>query len=83
MNEETQLETDNYKAVRFYSEANTPKIVKLVMKFSGGTIKKQKHAEYMLLGFIVFATVVSFYLFINTVRPPSPPADKIIWVAGP
>ncbi len=35
----------------------------VVMRLSGGIIKKQKHAEYILLGFAVLAIGVSFYLF--------------------
>jgi len=40
-----------------------PKMVQLVMKYSGGAIKEQKTAEYVLLGFVVLAIGVSLYLF--------------------
>ena len=52
-----------YGAVKYYSETNTPKVVKLVMKFSGGMIKNEKQAEYALLVFVILAMAVSFYLF--------------------
>ena len=52
-----------YGAVKYYSETETPKVVKLAMKFSGGMIKNEKQAEYALLGFVVIAMAVSFYLF--------------------
>ena len=38
-----------------------PKMVQLVMKWSG--FKEQKQAEYVLLGFVVVAIGVSLYLF--------------------
>ena len=52
------FETD--KAEKFYSETETPKVVKLVMKWSG--VKEQKQAEYVLLVFIVLAIAVSLFL---------------------
>ncbi|MEK7104950.1 MAG: hypothetical protein AAB868_02835 [Patescibacteria group bacterium] len=48
----------NYKVPEF-----TPKMVQWVMKISGGAIKEQKQAEYMLFGFVVVAIIVSLFLF--------------------
>ncbi|MEK7081213.1 MAG: hypothetical protein AAB902_02395 [Patescibacteria group bacterium] len=42
--------------------SNVPKIVQLVMKCSGGAIKQEKQAEYVLLGFVVVAIIVSLFL---------------------
>lgn len=53
----------SYQAVKFYKESTTPKIVELVIKWSGGAIKEQKQAEYFLLGFIVVSILISLYLF--------------------
>ncbi len=41
----------------------TPRMVKLVMKLSGGAIKEQRQAEYVLLGVAALAILVSLYLF--------------------
>ena len=54
---------ESYKAVKFYNETDTPKIVKLVMKLSGGAIREQKIAEYVLFGFVLVAIFVSLFLF--------------------
>lgn len=51
----------SYQAVKFYNETDTPKIVKLAMKWTG--VKEQKQAEYVLLAFIIIAMLISFYLF--------------------
>jgi hypothetical protein len=52
---------ESYKAIKFYNETDTPKMVQLVMKYSG--VKEQKQAEYILLGFVVLAIGISLFLF--------------------
>jgi hypothetical protein len=46
-----------------YQEPETSKMVKLIMKLSGGAIKDERQAEYMLLGFSVLAIIISLFLF--------------------
>lgn len=43
--------------------SDVPKVVKLVMKLSGGAIKEEQQAEYVILGFVVVAILLSIYLF--------------------
>lgn len=65
-------------------DSELPKMVRLVMKLSGGAIKKQRQAEYVLLGFVFITIVISLFLFFSVTKRPFPlPADKVIWVAGP
>jgi hypothetical protein len=45
--------------------SEVPKIVELVIKYSGGTIKGQRQAEYILLGFVVLAIITSLFLFFS------------------
>ena len=59
--EEKSATEQSYKAVKFYNQTDTPKIVKLAMKLSGA--KEQKQAEYILLGFVIIAIGVSLFLF--------------------
>ncbi|KKT29664.1 MAG: hypothetical protein UW15_C0008G0030 [Parcubacteria group bacterium GW2011_GWC1_44_10] len=40
----------------------TPKIVGWVIKYSGGAIKDEKQANYVLIGFVAVAIVVSLFL---------------------
>ena len=40
----------------------TPKIVQLVIKYSGGAVKDENQANYFLIGFVVLAIVVSLFL---------------------
>ena len=67
---EAQPVTESYKAVKFYNETDTPKIVQLVMKWSGA--KEQKQAEYILLGFVIITIGISLYLFFGG-RSKTPP----------
>lgn len=54
-------ETQNASKVLKISDA--PKMVGWVMKLSGGIIKEQKTAEYILLGFAIVAISISLFLF--------------------
>ncbi len=60
---------------------NVPKMVQLVMKWSG--IKEQRQAEYILLGFIVIAVGISLYLFFNNTgskaKLEAPPGYEVIY----
>ncbi len=58
-----KFETDSYKGAKFSDETNIPRMVKLVMKLSGGTIKEKRTAEYVLLGFAIVIFSISMYLF--------------------
>ncbi len=44
-------------------ETPTPKIVRLVIKYSGGLIKDENQANYVLIGFVVLAIIISLFLF--------------------
>ena len=57
-----KFDTDSYKTMKFYNETTAPKMVQLVMKWSGGAIK-QKQAEYVLLGIAILMFALSFYFF--------------------
>lgn len=53
----------------------TPKIVEWVIKYSGGYVKDEKQASYVLVGFAALAIIISLFLFFgggNSV-PPLPP----------
>lgn len=56
-----KFETDNYKVTKDSSETSTPKMVELVMKWSG--VKEERTAEYILLGFVIVAIGISLFLF--------------------
>ncbi len=57
-----------------YVEYNqTPKIVSLVIQYSGGLIKDEKQAQYFLLGFAGLTIIFSLFLSFNTLGGPDQP----------
>lgn len=42
--------------------SHTPKIVQWIMRYSGGLIKDEKQASYILLAFVVLVIVISLLL---------------------
>ncbi len=44
-------------------KSDMPHMVQLVVKWSGGAIKDQKTAEYVLLGVAILMFFISFYFF--------------------
>ena len=51
----------------------TPKIVEWVIKYSGGAIKDEKQANYVLIGFVAVAIIASLFLFFGGGSQDSPP----------
>ncbi len=54
----------------YFFRPGTPKMIQWVIKYSGGLIKNEKQATYVLLGFIAFAITISFYLVLSRVGTP-------------
>jgi hypothetical protein len=56
--------------------SDSPKIVQLIMKISGGAIKDERQAEYVLLGFVVVAIIVSLFLVFSGGGGPNIPLPR-------
>ena len=41
----------------------TPKIIQWLIRYSGGLIKNEKQAGYVIFGFVVLAIIISLFLF--------------------
>ena len=58
----TGVKFEEYRAPRsFYP--GTPKIIQWVIKYSGGLVKDEKQASYVLIGFFILVIVI-FLMFI-------------------
>ncbi|MBI2627691.1 hypothetical protein HYW72_02040 [Candidatus Nomurabacteria bacterium] len=53
------------KAPEISTASNLPKMVQWVMKYSGGIIKEERQANYVLFGIAILIFAVSFYLFFS------------------
>jgi hypothetical protein len=62
--------------------SDMPKMVKLVIKLSGGAIKERRQAEYVLLGFVVLVVLTSVFLFLQGGPNTAPPTDIDVERAG-
>jgi len=62
------FESDDLKQPTQAPEAPTPKMVKWVIKYSGGRIKDQKQAEIALLGLSVLIIIITIVLLFSS-RP--------------
>ncbi len=64
-------------------QTQTPGIVRWVMQGSGGLIKNEKQAQYVLVGFVVIAVVSVFVLMFNSggrsAKFEAPPGQKVIY----
>ncbi len=52
-----------HQASRSHYSQETPKIIQWTIKYSGGLIKNKKQANYVLIGFVILAVIVSLFLF--------------------
>jgi hypothetical protein len=55
--------TGGWPAVKYYHEDSAPQVIKLVQKYSGGIIKSDMHAAFIVFGFIALAIVISIFFF--------------------
>jgi len=59
---DTGVKFEEYRAPRSYYPG-TPKIIQWVIKYSGGLVKDEKQAIYVLIGFVVVVIIISLFLF--------------------
>lgn len=77
--QDTEAKLQEYKVERYDPE--TPKIIQWVMKYSGGLVKDQKQANYVLIGFAGMVIVLSLFLISSSyggrslTLPPTPGPD--------
>ena len=69
-----KFEDTGWRAVRYYKESLTPKIIQWVAKYTG---LSEIQAGYVLLGLALIAIVVSLFLFFSggETRPSISPND--------
>lgn len=83
--------TNEQPSVRFDEEqrvgippTETSRMVQWVMKYSGGLVKDEKQANYVLIGIALVAIGISLFLFVGATRSPAPSSpNDIIEIAGP
>ncbi len=66
----SNIEFDEIQSQSYVEYDKTPKIVSLVIQYSGGLIKDEKQAQYFLLGFIFLVFVISFFILFSGENEP-------------
>ena len=56
-----------------YLQPQTPKIIQWFIKYSGGLIKDEKQANYVIWGLIGLFSVITIILFYSALSGPSKP----------
>ncbi len=64
---------DEYRASRSYPSEylETPRIIQWVIKYSGGYIKEEKQAIYVLIVFVAVAIAISLFLIFGGSNGPN------------
>jgi len=68
----TGVKFEEYRVPRSYYPG-TPKIIQWVVKYSGGLVKDEKQASYVLLGLVGLFLVILVILLANISGGPSKP----------
>ncbi len=77
-NEQQKVEFEEFRQPSQSFQESTPKITEWVMKHSGGMIKDDKQANYVLIGFVVVAIVISLFLFFGGKNASQKPSDLFL-----
>ncbi|KKT81973.1 MAG: hypothetical protein A2V96_00460 [Candidatus Yonathbacteria bacterium RBG_16_43_6] len=72
-NQKIEFEDQYERPSGYYNQKKTSKIIALIIKFSGGHIKNEQQANYVLIIFAVAAIIISIILF-SRLSPTSPKA---------
>ena len=65
-----KFKDSDWSANKYYKEPATPKIIRLVIKYSGGLVKDEKQANYVLLGFVALAIIISLIVVFMSFSAP-------------
>ena len=78
----TGVKFEEYRASRSYYPG-TPKIIQWVIKYSGGLVKDEKQASYVLIGFVAVAIIIVLFLVFSggggKTEIKAPPGQRIIY----
>ncbi|MBU1246687.1 hypothetical protein KJ973_00270 [Patescibacteria group bacterium] len=76
------FEGEEFQQTAHSFQTSTPKIIQWVIKYSGGLIKDERQANYVLIGFVAVAIIVVFiFLFSggSKAKFEAPLGQKIIY----
>jgi len=72
-----KFEGEEFQRPRQSFQTPTPKIIELVIKYSGGAIKDEKQANYVLIGLVAVAIIISLFTLFSGGSNSKPPVPSI------
>ena len=78
-----KFEDSGWRVMKYYRQPGTPRIVQWTMWYSGGLVKDERQAQYVLLGFVVAAIIVSLFLTFGGRGPELPSKEEIFRTTPP
>ena len=60
------FEGEEFQRTRQSFQTPTPKIVEWVIKYSGGLIKDENQANYVLIGFVAVAIILALFFIMSS-----------------
>lgn len=78
----TQVEFEETRISSPVRYKNTPKMLEWVIKYSGGLIKNERQANFVLLVFVILSIILTLYVFFKSGPSTEPPTDLMIEQAG-
>jgi len=76
---------NGWRAVKYYRDPRTPKIVQWVMRLSGGRVRDTRQAVYVLLGLVVAMSIIAVIVAVGgrgTSKMEIPPGYNLIQGPG-
>lgn len=77
------FDSEEFQRTTAFSQKRAPGIIQGTIRFSGGLITNEKQAQYALIGFVVFASILVPILMFSgggdTAKFKAPPNQKIIY----
>jgi hypothetical protein len=72
-NSKVEFENDWSRPNNHYGQRNTSKMIALVIKYSGGIIKDEKQASYVVLIISILVIIVSLFILFKGENVPNIP----------
>ena len=77
-----RFDGDDWRAPARFSQTQTPAIIRWVISYSGGLLKDERQAEYLLLGIAALGFIISLFLLFGGESGPSVPSGELYY-GGP
>jgi hypothetical protein len=79
----TNVEFEEGYQTNSFVNSNTPKMIGWVIDYSGGLVKDERGASYVLFGLVGLIVIVSLFLLFSGGRVNNPPSAEEVFLTTP